>query len=152
MKVKTKAKVEPAGWHLLHHAFTLFSLLQYMHLSNPLTQECIHSSFISFNIPWSRSHSKWQVIFLFEFDQISDSLIIIATLSLYLMEARLAISAPVPPSLWLAPNPSKRWGELFFLLYTPFWLTLCLGIVIPFNLYEVLPFSTIYIYFCKCGN
>ncbi|KAL7191728.1 hypothetical protein ACSBR2_023751 [Camellia fascicularis] len=40
-------------------------------------------------------------------------------------------------SLWLAPNPSKRWGELFFLLYTPFWLTLCLGIVVPYKLYEV---------------
>ncbi|KAL6280920.1 hypothetical protein ACE6H2_017801 [Prunus campanulata] len=39
-------------------------------------------------------------------------------------------------SLWLAPNPSKRWGELFFLLYTPFWLTLCLGIVVPLKLYE----------------
>ncbi|KAM1339885.1 hypothetical protein ACFX2H_038351 [Malus domestica] len=39
-------------------------------------------------------------------------------------------------SLWLAPNPSKRWGEIFFLLYTPFWLTLCLGIVVPFKLYE----------------
>ncbi|CAL9242982.1 unnamed protein product [Arabidopsis halleri] len=40
------------------------------------------------------------------------------------------------PSLWLAPNPSKRWGELFFLFYTPFWLTLCLGIVVPYKLYE----------------
>lgn len=40
-------------------------------------------------------------------------------------------------SLWLAPNPSKRWGELFFLCYTPFWLTLCLGIVVPYKLYEV---------------
>ncbi|XP_039011112.1 cycloeucalenol cycloisomerase-like isoform X1 [Hibiscus syriacus] len=39
-------------------------------------------------------------------------------------------------SLWLASNPSKRWGELFFLCYTPFWLTLCLGIVVPFKLYE----------------
>lgn len=39
-------------------------------------------------------------------------------------------------SLWLAPNPSKRWGELFFLLYTPFWLTLCLGIIVPYKLYE----------------
>ncbi|XP_057480221.1 cycloeucalenol cycloisomerase-like isoform X4 [Actinidia eriantha] len=39
-------------------------------------------------------------------------------------------------SLWLAPNPSKKWGELFFLLYTPFWLTLCLGIVVPYKLYE----------------
>ncbi|KAK3225111.1 hypothetical protein Dsin_004973 [Dipteronia sinensis] len=39
-------------------------------------------------------------------------------------------------SLWLAPNPSKRWGELFFLGYTPFWLTLCLGIIVPYKLYE----------------
>ncbi|CAA7016997.1 unnamed protein product [Microthlaspi erraticum] len=39
-------------------------------------------------------------------------------------------------SLWLAANPSKRWGELFFLFYTPFWLTLSLGIVIPYKLYE----------------
>ncbi|KAD4889086.1 hypothetical protein E3N88_21159 [Mikania micrantha] len=39
-------------------------------------------------------------------------------------------------SLWLASNPSKRWGELFFLFYTPFWLTLCLGIVVPYKLYE----------------
>ncbi|KAL3529848.1 hypothetical protein ACH5RR_009170 [Cinchona calisaya] len=38
--------------------------------------------------------------------------------------------------MWLAQNPSKRWGELFFLLYTPFWLTLCLGIVVPYKLYE----------------
>lgn len=43
------------------------------------------------------------------------------------------------PSLWLAPNPSKRWGELFFLFYTPFWLTLSLGIVVPYKLYEVSP-------------
>ncbi|KAL2490188.1 Cycloeucalenol cycloisomerase [Abeliophyllum distichum] len=40
-------------------------------------------------------------------------------------------------NLWLAQDPSKRWGELFFLLYTPFWLTLCLGIIIPYKLYEV---------------
>ncbi|GKV05460.1 hypothetical protein SLEP1_g17469 [Rubroshorea leprosula] len=39
-------------------------------------------------------------------------------------------------NLWLASNPSKRWGELFFLCYTPFWLTLCLGIVVPYKLYE----------------
>lgn len=38
--------------------------------------------------------------------------------------------------MWLAQNPSKRWAELFFLLYTPFWLTLSLGIVVPFKLYE----------------
>ncbi|KAL9247516.1 hypothetical protein vseg_020942 [Gypsophila vaccaria] len=39
-------------------------------------------------------------------------------------------------SMWFAQNPSKRWAEMFFLLYTPFWLTLCLGIVVPFKLYE----------------
>ncbi|EYU26179.1 hypothetical protein MIMGU_mgv1a011213mg [Erythranthe guttata] len=39
-------------------------------------------------------------------------------------------------NLWLAEDPSKRWGEIFFLLYTPFWLTLCLGIVVPYKLYE----------------
>ncbi|KAH9301762.1 hypothetical protein KI387_013345, partial [Taxus chinensis] len=39
-------------------------------------------------------------------------------------------------SLWLATNPSKRWGEIFFLLYTPFWLILSLGIVVPYRLYE----------------
>ncbi|XP_059657381.1 cycloeucalenol cycloisomerase-like [Cornus florida] len=39
-------------------------------------------------------------------------------------------------SLWFAPNPSKRWGELFFLIYAPFWLTLCLRIVVPYKLYE----------------
>nr|CAB3460100.1 unnamed protein product [Digitaria exilis] len=39
-------------------------------------------------------------------------------------------------SAWLAADGSKRWGEAFFLLYTPFWLTLCLGIVVPFKLYE----------------
>ncbi|KAK4482414.1 hypothetical protein RD792_009569 [Penstemon davidsonii] len=40
------------------------------------------------------------------------------------------------PNLWLAQDPSKRWGEVFFLIYTPFWLTLCLGIVVPYKLYE----------------
>ncbi|KAG6746147.1 hypothetical protein POTOM_050661 [Populus tomentosa] len=45
-------------------------------------------------------------------------------------------SSSPSPSLWLAPDPSKRWGEIFFLCYTPFWLTLCLGIVIPCKLYE----------------
>ena len=40
-------------------------------------------------------------------------------------------------SAWLAEDGSKRWGEAFFLLYTPFWLTLCLGIIVPFELYEV---------------
>ncbi|KAL9261602.1 Cycloeucalenol cycloisomerase-like protein [Drosera capensis] len=39
-------------------------------------------------------------------------------------------------SMWLAQNPSKRWTELFFLIYTPFWLILCLGIVVPLKLYE----------------
>ncbi|KAF3498183.1 hypothetical protein DY000_02057058 [Brassica cretica] len=42
----------------------------------------------------------------------------------------------VSRSLWLAQNPSKRWGELFFLFYTPFWLTLSLGVIVPYKLYE----------------
>lgn len=41
-------------------------------------------------------------------------------------------------SLWLASNPSRRWGELFFLAYSPFWIVLCLGVVVPLQLYEVL--------------
>ncbi|XP_056845971.1 cycloeucalenol cycloisomerase-like isoform X3 [Raphanus sativus] len=45
-------------------------------------------------------------------------------------------SSDVSRSLWLAQNPSKRWGELFFLFYTPFWLTLYLGIIVPYELYE----------------
>lgn len=39
--------------------------------------------------------------------------------------------------LVVAQNPSKRWGELFFLLYTYFWLTLSLRIVSPYKLYGV---------------
>ncbi|KAG7012310.1 Cycloeucalenol cycloisomerase, partial [Cucurbita argyrosperma subsp. argyrosperma] len=57
------------------------------------------------------------------------------------MADRARAPAPAPSlarsfSLWLSTNPSKRWGELFFLSYTPFWLTLCLGIIVPFKLYE----------------
>lgn len=52
------------------------------------------------------------------------------------MGAEVASSSSTCSSLWFATNPSKRWGELFFLLYTPFWLTLCLGIVVPYKLYE----------------
>ena len=44
---------------------------------------------------------------------------------------------------WLAADGSKRWGEKFFLLYTPFWLTLCLGGVVPFKLYEVLVLAAV---------
>lgn len=56
-------------------------------------------------------------------------------------------------SLWLAPNPSKRWGELFFLLYTPFWLTLCLGIVVPYKLYEVTLFNfMIFVFSYLCSS
>ncbi|XP_021905467.1 cycloeucalenol cycloisomerase [Carica papaya] len=47
------------------------------------------------------------------------------------------VKAAAPCSgLWFASNPSKRWAELFFLGYTPFWLTLCLGIIVPYKLYE----------------
>lgn len=39
-------------------------------------------------------------------------------------------------NLWLASNPSKRWGEVFFLLYTPIVITFCLGVIVPYKLYE----------------
>ncbi|GER46055.1 cyclopropyl isomerase [Striga asiatica] len=69
-------------------------------------------------------------------------------------------------NLWLAQDPSKRWGEIFFLLCTPFWLTLCLRIVVPYKLYEsfteweylivglisALPAFIIPIIFCWKGN
>ncbi|KAG9455722.1 hypothetical protein H6P81_000230 [Aristolochia fimbriata] len=57
-------------------------------------------------------------------------------MSVFNAEAKKRHRAGPRNSLWLARDPSKRWGELFFLLYTPFWLTLCLGIVVPFKLYE----------------
>jgi len=42
-----------------------------------------------------------------------------------------------PKSLWLASSAGKRWGELFFLLYSPFWIIALLGVVVPLKLYEV---------------
>ncbi|KAL3699907.1 hypothetical protein R1sor_017929 [Riccia sorocarpa] len=42
----------------------------------------------------------------------------------------------VPDNPWFASSPSKRWGEFFFLAYSPFWIILCLGIVVPLQLYE----------------
>jgi hypothetical protein len=42
-----------------------------------------------------------------------------------------------PASLWLAANPSKRWAEVFFLAYSPFWITWALCVLVPFQLYEV---------------
>lgn len=41
-----------------------------------------------------------------------------------------------PSSSWLAASPSKRWCELFFLLYSPTWIVWALGIVVPFKIYE----------------
>ena len=41
-------------------------------------------------------------------------------------------------SPWLARNPSKRWTELFFLAYSPVWICWCLGILVPFKIYEVM--------------
>ncbi|XP_020107608.1 cycloeucalenol cycloisomerase-like isoform X1 [Ananas comosus] len=52
------------------------------------------------------------------------------------VRGKVGRSSGASQSLWLASNPSKRWGEAFFLIYTPFWLVLCLGIVVPYKLYE----------------
>eukprot|EP00884_Botryococcus_braunii_P004627 jgi/Botrbrau1/14165/Bobra.182_3s0104.2 len=38
--------------------------------------------------------------------------------------------------LWLASSPGKRWTEVFFLAYSPFWMTWALGVLVPFQLYE----------------
>eukprot|EP00271_Cylindrocystis_brebissonii_P020078 TRINITY_DN6499_c0_g1_i1.p1 TRINITY_DN6499_c0_g1~~TRINITY_DN6499_c0_g1_i1.p1 ORF type:complete len:297 (-),score=31.71 TRINITY_DN6499_c0_g1_i1:214-1104(-) len=40
-------------------------------------------------------------------------------------------------SLWFAPSPSKRWTEIFFLAYSPVWITWALGIIVPFKLFEI---------------
>lgn len=45
-------------------------------------------------------------------------------------------SSPPQPSLWLATNPAKRWTEDFFLRYSLVWITWCLCILVPFQLYE----------------
>ena len=44
-----------------------------------------------------------------------------------------------PAHLWLASNPGKRWTEVFFLVYSPFWIAWALCILVPFQLYEVKP-------------
>ncbi len=40
-------------------------------------------------------------------------------------------------SLWLADNPGKRWTEVLFLVYSPFWILWALCILVPLQLYEV---------------
>ena len=40
-------------------------------------------------------------------------------------------------SLWLAQDPSKRWAEVFFLVYSVFWILWALCILVPLELYEV---------------
>lgn len=42
------------------------------------------------------------------------------------------------PSLWLADNPAKRWTELFFFFYSFTWIIWCLGVLVPFKIYESL--------------
>ena len=39
--------------------------------------------------------------------------------------------------LWAASSPGKRWTEVFFLLYSPFWIIWALCILVPFKLYDV---------------
>lgn len=40
-------------------------------------------------------------------------------------------------NLWLPATPGKRWTEVFFLAYSPFWMVWALGILVPFKIYEV---------------
>jgi hypothetical protein len=46
-------------------------------------------------------------------------------------------AAAGPLALWLAPDPSKRWFEVFILAYSPFWICWALCVLVPFRLYEV---------------
>jgi hypothetical protein len=51
------------------------------------------------------------------------------------MDVKLCVE-PTIKSLWLAENPSKRWGEIFFLAYSPFWIITLLAVVVRLRLYE----------------
>lgn len=42
-------------------------------------------------------------------------------------------------SRWLAADPSKRWTEVFFLAYSPFWILWALCLLVPLQLFEVTP-------------
>lgn len=44
---------------------------------------------------------------------------------------------PPASSAWLAANPSKRWAEVLYLAYSPFWIGWALCVLVPFQLYEV---------------
>lgn len=50
-------------------------------------------------------------------------------------QRRRAEQAP-PSSKWLAANPSKRWAEVFFLAYSPFWIAWALCVLVPLKLYD----------------
>lgn len=39
---------------------------------------------------------------------------------------------------------SKQWGNICFLVYTPFWLTLCRGTLFPDKLYKILLLSSLF--------
>ena len=54
-----------------------------------------------------------------------------------LMQQYHPAGAKPAKSLWLAESPAKRWTEVLFLSYSPFWMVWALGIVVPFKLYEV---------------
>jgi hypothetical protein len=56
------------------------------------------------------------------------------------LELKTLIMAPgacQAGTVWLAANPSKRWAEVFFLAYSPFWIAWALCILVPFQLHEV---------------
>ena len=53
---------------------------------------------------------------------------------------------------WLATNPSKRWAEVFFLAYSPFWILWALCILVPFQLYEVGAAVAMHACSCQAGT
>lgn len=53
------------------------------------------------------------------------------------LQCNHAAAAKRAHGLWLAEDPGKRWTEVFFLAYSPFWMIWALCILVPFRLYDV---------------
>jgi hypothetical protein len=45
-------------------------------------------------------------------------------------------SRKLPPARWLSAHPGKRWTEVFFLAYSPFWIG-AMAVIVATEAYEV---------------
>ena len=59
-----------------------------------------------------------------------------------------SIPAGAASPKWFAASPGKRWTEVFFLAYSPFWIVWALGILVPFRLYDV---CAVPAHVCSCS-